>query len=191
MTDGKRTVGEMTRLIERASSGERGAFDRIFEILYPDLRNIAHRRLSLNARNGSMDTTALVNECYLKLVQRESLKPSDRAHFLGYAASVMRSIIVDAARHSRATKRGGDQQHVTLDTGVAESLAHPADEIIDVDGALEQLGRINERLVRVVEMRYFGGLRDSEIAQALGLTERTVQRDWERARLLLAHALRN
>jgi RNA polymerase sigma factor (TIGR02999 family) len=191
MTDGKRTMGEMTQLIERAGHGERSAFDRIFEILYPDLRSIAHRRLSLNARNGSLDTTALVNECYLKLVQRESLKPADRAHFLGYAASVMRSIIVDAARLSRTNKRGGDQQQVTLDTGVAESLAHPADEIIDIDGALEQLGQVNQRLVRVVEMRYFGGLKDSEIAQALDLTERTVQRDWEKARLLLAHALRH
>lgn len=183
-------MGEMTLLIERARVGERAAFDRIFEILYPDLRSIAHRRLSLNARNGSFDTTALVNECYLKLVRRQSLEPADRAHFLGYAASVMRSIIVDAARQSRTDKRGGDQQHVTLDTGVAAALAQPADEIIDIDGALAQLGRVNERLVRVVEMRYFGGMKDSEIAQALGLTERTVQRDWEKARLLLAHALR-
>ena len=101
----------------------------------------------------------------------------------------MRSIIIDEARQSRADERGGDQ-HVTLDTGVADALAHPADEIIDVDGALAQLGRVHERLVRVVEMRYFGGMKDGEIAKALDLTERTVQRDWEKARLLLAHALR-
>ena len=182
-------MGEVTQLIEIARGGDRAAFDRLFEILYPELRQVAHRRLALNARDGHLDTTALVNECYLKFAQRESLKPADRAHFLGYAATVMRSIVVDAARQARTERRGGDQQHLTLDTALGEKLADPATEIIDVDSALQELAKVDPRLVRVVEMRYFGGMKDREIAQALDLTERTVQRDWEKARLLLAHAL--
>lgn len=183
-------MGDVTQLIERARGGDRSAFDRIFELLYPDLRAIAHRRLSRNLRDGSFDTTALVHECYLKFLQRKSLTPADRAHFLAYSASVMRSIIVDAARQARTDRRGGDAPHETLDSELLDSLADPADEVLDVDAALKELARVDARLVRVVEMRYFVGMSDGEIAQVLGLSGRTVQRDWEKARLLLAHALR-
>lgn len=184
-------MGDVTELIERARDGDRGAFDRIFELLYPELRDIAHRRLSRNARDGVINTTALVNECYLKFVQRKSLTVADRAHFLAYSATVMRSIVVDAAREAQTDRRGGDAQHVTLSTDLLESLAHPADEILDVHAALQELAQVDARLVSVVEMRYFVGMSDSDIAQVLGLSARTVQRDWEKARLLLAHALRN
>ncbi|MBI5716852.1 MAG: hypothetical protein HZC37_04100 [Burkholderiales bacterium] len=102
----------------------------------------------------------------------------------------MRSIIVDAARASRSQRRGGDAAHVTLDTGVAESVAAGEEEILDVHAALERLAAMDERLARVVEMRYFGGMKETEIAEALGLTERTVRRDWEKARLLLAGELK-
>jgi RNA polymerase sigma factor (TIGR02999 family) len=184
-------MGEVTLLIERARGGSREALDRIFELLYPELRQIAHRRLSRSARDGPMETTALVNECYLKFIQRESLTPADRSHFLAYSATVMRSIIVDAARMARTDRRGGDAQHVTLSTETLESLPNPSDEILDVHAALEDLTRIDARLARVVEMRYFGGMEDAEIAEALGLSTRTVRRDWDKARLLLAHALRS
>ncbi|CAN5438729.1 sigma-70 family RNA polymerase sigma factor [soil metagenome] len=183
-------MGEVTLLIERARDGDRAAFDRIFELLYPELRQIARRRLARGARDGSIDTTALVNECYLKFVQRKSLTPADRAHFLAYSATVMRSIIVDAARAASTDRRGGDAHAVTLTTDVIETLPNPADEILDVHAALEDLARIDARLARVVEMRYFGGMGDEEIAEALGLSTRTVSRDWDKARLLLAHALR-
>src|ERR1700710_3244273 len=105
-------MSEVTLLIERARGGSREAFDQLFEILYPELRQIAHRRLARGARDGLMETTALVNECYLKFIQRESLTPADRAHFLAYSATVMRSIIVDAARHARTDRNGGDAQQV-------------------------------------------------------------------------------
>jgi len=177
-------MGEVTLLIERARDGDRAAFDRIFELLYPELRQIARRRLSRGARDG------LVNECYLKFVQRESLTPNDRSHFLAYSATVMRSIIVDAARVAQTDRRGGDAEQVTLTTGVIESLPDPADEILDVHAALEDLGRVDARLARVVEMRYFGGMEDAEIAEVMGVSKRTVSRDWDKARLLLAHALR-
>lgn len=184
-------MGEVTLLIERARDGDRAAFDRIFELLYPELRQIARRRLSRGVRDGVIETTALVNECYLKFVQRESLTPADRAHFLAYSATVMRSIIVDAARLASTDRRGGDAEQVTMTTDLIESLPNPAGEILDVHAALQDLGRIDARLARVVEMRYFGGMEDAEIAEVMGVSKRTVSRDWEKARLLLAHALRD
>ena len=184
-------MGEVTTLIAQARDGDRVAFDRIFELLYPELRGVAHRRLARHVRSGALDTTALVNECYLKFVRREQLASTDRAHFLAYAATVMRSIIFDAARAAQAERRGGDVAHVTLDTHLGETLPGAAEEILDVDEALSRLAAIDARLARVVEMRYFGGLTDLEIAESLGVTDRTVRRDWEKARLLLAHALRD
>jgi RNA polymerase sigma factor (TIGR02999 family) len=184
-------MGDVTALIARARQGDREAFDRLFELLYPELRRIAHARLSRSLRDTLMATTALVNECYLKFAQAARLSASDRLHFLAYAANVMRSIIVDAARAAHAQRRGGDAEHVTLDTGVADATPTPEDEVLDVHAALQDLSRLDERLVKVVEMRYFGGMKDDEIAQVLGLTDRTVRRDWEKARLLLARALRS
>jgi RNA polymerase sigma factor (TIGR02999 family) len=183
-------MGDVTQLIARAREGDRVAFDRLFELLYPELRRIAHSRLSRNLRDTLMDTTALVHECYLKFSQAERLTPVDRLHFLSYAATVMRSIVVDAARAGLAQRRGGGAEHVTLDTGLSDATPSPEDEILDVDSALKELARLDERLVKVVEMRYFGGMKDDEIAQVLGLTDRTVRRDWEKARLLLSKALR-
>jgi RNA polymerase sigma factor (TIGR02999 family) len=183
-------MGEVTHLIALAREGDRAAFDRIFELMYPELRSVAHRRLARHARDGAFDTTALVNECYLRFVRREQLVPADRAHFLAYSATVMRSIIVDAARAAQSDRRGGDAAHVTLDTEVCDSVSEGAEQILDVDEALRNLAAIDARLASVVEMRYFGGMTDLEIAEALGLTDRTVRRDWEKARLLLAHALR-
>ena len=183
-------MGDVTVLIERARDGDAAAFDQIFQRLYPELRGVAHRRLSRNVRDDAFATTALVHECYLKLLRAGSLTPGDRAHFLGYAATVMRSIIVDAARRAQAERHGGDADHVALDTHLVETLPGAAAEIIDVHGALDELARIDARLARVVEMRYFGGMSDAEIAEALDLSDRTVRRYWEKARLLLAHALR-
>ncbi|MGN6526381.1 MAG: ECF-type sigma factor [Burkholderiaceae bacterium] len=185
-------MGEVTQLIARARQGDRPSLDRLFEVLYPELRRIAHRRLWRDGRSGPFETTALVNECYLKFVQRDGLAPADRAHFLSYAATVMRSVIVDAARSARTDRRGGDLQQVTLDTevGVAAAAGSAADELLDVHAALEELQRVDPRLVQVVEMRFFAGMTDAEIAEVLGLTDRTVRRDWEKARLLLAHSLR-
>lgn len=184
-------MGQVTLLMARARDGDRAAFDQIFELLYPELRQVARRRLSRTGRDGGIDTTALVNECYLKFAQRGQLTPEDRAHFLAYAATVMRSIIVDAVRAANTDRRGGEQVHVPLDTDLIEKIPDGARQILDVHAALEELGRIEPRLARVVEMRYFSGMTDPEIGDVLGLTERTVRRDWEKARLLLAHALRD
>lgn len=184
-------MGDITLLIEQARDGDRAAFDRLFEVLYPELRAAAHRRLGRHARDEAIDTTALVNECYLKLSRVEGLPPVDRAHFLAYAASVMRSIIVDAARASLTERRGGGVEAVPLDTTLIDKLPDPAEEILDVDAALRELARVDARLAQVVELRYFGGLSDAEIGDALNVSDRTVRRDWDKARLLLAHALRS
>lgn len=187
----RRTMGDITQLILRARAGERDALDELFSTLYPDLRRIAHVRLSRHARDALLDTTVLVHECYVKFVQAQRLTVQDRVHFLSYAASAMRSIIVDMARAARAERRGGDAEHVTLNTGHADGVAQGENQIVDIDEALKDLAGLNERLVRVVEMRYFVGMTDAEIGAALGITDRTVRRDWEKARLLLAHALRD
>ena len=183
-------MGDITALIAQARQGDRHAFDNLFQTVYPELRRIAHARLAGHERGPTMDTTSLVHECYLKYLQLERLRPQDREHFISYSASMMRSIIVDAVRAGQAQRRGGDAAHVTLSTDVAEGTPQAEDRILDIDAALQSLAKLDERLVRVVEMRYFCGMSDTEIAQALGVTDRTVRRDWEKARLLLAQALR-
>jgi RNA polymerase sigma factor (TIGR02999 family) len=161
----------------------------LFELLYHELRRLARARLASGGRNVLLDTTALVHESFLRLQGAGKVGMADRNHFMAYAATAMRSVIVDFVRKRASEKRGGDVDHVTLDTGVAESLGATDDEIVDVHEALEALGKVDERLVKVVEMRYFAGLSDDEIGAALGVTGRTVRRDWERARLLLAEML--
>ena len=161
----------------------------LFELLYHELRRLARARLAAGGRNVLLDTTALVHESFLRLQGAGKVNLADRNHFMAYAATAMRSVIVDYVRQRAAEKRGGDVDHVTLDTGVAESIGATDQEIVDVHEALEALGKVDQRLVQVVEMRYFAGLSDDEIGAALGVTGRTVRRDWDRARLLLAEML--
>jgi RNA polymerase sigma factor (TIGR02999 family) len=157
--------------------------------LYAELRRLAHARLAAGGQHTLLDTTALVHESYLRLQQAGALGQADREHFLAYAATAMRSVIVDYVRRRNAQRHGGGVQHVELDTGVAGELGASDDEILEVHAALETLGQVDARLAQVVEMRYFAGLTDVEIGSALGITDRTVRRDWERARLLLAGML--
>jgi RNA polymerase sigma factor (TIGR02999 family) len=174
--------------------------DSYYSSLYSDLRRLAHQRLLRNETITLLNTTALVHESYLKFLAAGRLKISDRAEFLAYAARVMRSVIVDCVRRRRAERRGGAETRVTLDTGIGESAVDargrarlcgrsPEDEIIAIDQALGELAKVDSRMVRVVEMRYFAGLDNDEIASSLGVTDRTVRRDWEKARLLLSVAL--
>jgi len=184
-------MGDITVWIAKARQGDSEALGQIFAALYPELRGVAHRRLARDVRHAMLDTTALVHECYLKFSSAQRLSVQDRAHFLSYCATAMRSIIVDAARSAQAGRHGGTAAHVELDTSHRDSLARPEEEILDVDAALSALAELDPRLVRVVEMRYFAGMTDLEIGEALGVTDRTVRRDWEKARLVLAHALRS
>ena len=157
---------------------------------YPELKKIARARLYSAGAAGAagLNTTALVNESYLRLAARVGqLDFQTRGHFYAYAAQTMRSVIVDLVRERQAQQRGGQAAHVTLDTAL--QLATPQDdEALRVDEALHALAQVEPRLARVVELRYFVGLTDAEIAEVLGLTDRTVRRDWDKARTLL-HAM--
>ncbi len=191
MLDGRMVrMGEITLLIQQAGRGEAGAVDRLYGLLYADLRRIAHSRLRGDAGPQMLDTTALVHESYLRLVKLDHLVVNDRGHFLTYAARVMRSVVVDLVREARADRRGGGHPLVTLDTGKGESVAGGDEQILAVHDALAELAAVDERLVRVVEMRFFVGLEMDEIAQALGVAKRTVERDWEKARSFLYSALK-
>jgi RNA polymerase sigma factor (TIGR02999 family) len=183
-------MGDITVLLHRARAGDADALARLFESLYPDLRRIARRRLARDDRGTLLDTTGLVHECYLKLADAGRLQPDDRAHFLAYAATAMRSIVVDFARARRAERRGGGVARESLDSELLATLASGEDEVLGVHDALEELVRIDPRMAHVVEMRYFGGLDDTAIAAALDVAVRTVRRDWAKARLLLAAVLR-
>ncbi len=166
-----------------------GKADELLELLYDELRQLARARLSSGGRNITLDTTALVHESFLRLQKAGQIRLEDREHFLAYAATAMRSIIVDSIRRRKTERHGGDAIHVTLGTNAASELGASDEEILEVHDALGFLGKVNARLAQVVEMRYFLGLTDEEIGAALGTTGRTVRRDWERARLLLASIL--
>jgi RNA polymerase sigma factor (TIGR02999 family) len=182
-------MGDITLLIQRARDGDSSALDSLFEVLYPDLRRIAHSRLRQGFPDPDLGTTALVHECYLKLHDAQRLNATDRAHFFAYAASAMRSIIVDIARAKASERHGANAVHVTFDEELVGANAQAEQEILRVHEALEHVGQLDARLGRLIEMRYFGGMSDPEIASALDVTDRTVRRDWQKARLLLAAAL--
>ena len=184
-------MNEITELLGRARSGDASAVNDVYQSLYPELRRIAHSRLRQNSNHLSLDTTALVHDTYLRFVQTKALQVTDRQHFLAYASTVMRSVIVDLIRESQAQRRGGGQIDVTLNTSIADSSAErSSDEALDVHEALKRLEQIDARMAKVVEMRYFAGLNDSEIGESLGLTARTVGRDWEKARVFLYSMLK-
>jgi RNA polymerase sigma factor (TIGR02999 family) len=189
------TPGSVTQWLVAAGQGDAQAVGRLVDLLYDDLRRLAHARLRHGAGPAPLNTTALVNESYLRLVQLERLQVESRSHFMAYAARVMRSVIVDLVREGQAERRGGGRQLVTLDTAVSESAPDRSGtgdaQILAVHEALQALAAVDERLVRVVEMRYFVGLEMDEIAQALGVGKRTVERDWEKARSFLYDALRH
>jgi RNA polymerase sigma factor (TIGR02999 family) len=182
-------VTELKALLDAARCGDKAALDELFSLLYRELHQLAHARLARDRHTQQLDTTSLVHESYLRCLKAGALDVVDRAHFLAYAAKVMRSIVVDVARRRQAECRGGDATHLALDTDLADSVHVSADELVHIDDALHDLARIDERLVRVVEMRFFAGLTEQEVAEVLGVTERTVRRDWEKARLLLRAAL--
>lgn len=188
---GTDSAGEIITLIREARTGSAVAVDRLYELLYADLRRIAHAKLRHgDGGAGLLNTTALVHESYLRLVKLDKLQVHDRAHFLTYAARVMRSVVVDLVRELHAEKRGDGQQLLTLDTAAAGAIPAGDAQILAVHEALEELAAVDERLVRIVELRYFVGLEMEEIAQALEVGKRTVERDWEKARSFLYAALK-
>lgn len=183
-------MSDITSLLRAAGGGDRQAAERAYALLYADLHRVAHSRMRREGGFTLLDTTALVHESYLRLHAAPAPDFADRHHFLAYASRVMRSVVVDLVRARKAERRGGDAEHVTLNTTHidAHQPGRP-DEVLQVHEALDSLAAVDARLASVVEMRYFGGLSEAEIAQALGVTERTVQRDWQKARLFLSTAI--
>jgi RNA polymerase sigma factor (TIGR02999 family) len=185
------TCDDISALIRRVNAGEAGAQDQLFAAAYGELRKLARSRLRDGGRNTVLDTTALVHESYLRFLNSGQLRSDDRRAFFAYASRVMRSAIIDAVRERQAERRGGDLQRMTLNTQVADSLPAGEEELLQVHEALDVLAQAEPRLAKVVEMRYFGGYSEQEIAEALEITDRTVRRDWDKARLLLAAMLKS
>jgi RNA polymerase sigma factor (TIGR02999 family) len=171
----------ITDLLLQASSGDGAAMERLFPLVYEELRRVAHRALRRENPGHTLGTTGLVHEAYLRLVDQTRVEWRNRSHFYAIAAQAMRRILVDYARRHRRAKRGGEQRRVTLDEGTV-SLDERSENLIALDEALDRLAALNPRLSRVVECRFFAGLTAEEIAEATGVTVRTVKRDWAKAR---------
>ena len=181
---------QLTVLLSRARAGDRAARDALYATAYQELLRLAHARLSGGGRNTVLDTTALVNESYLRWVGLGQLKLEDRKAFFAYASRVMQSVIVDFARARLAEKRGGRYQKITLYTGIEHELGQDDESVLKVHEALEELEKADERAAEMVRMRFFGGYSVKEIAATLDVDERTVQRDWDKAKVLLEAILK-
>ena len=178
-----------TTLLQAVQAGEPGARESLFALAYDDLRQLARSRLRDGGRDTLMDTSVLLHESYLRFTRGSALRSEDRRAFFAYASQVMRSVIVDAVRERQAQRRGGDVSFCTLNTAVGDVLPTGEDEVLRVHEALAHLAVVQPRLAQVVEMRYFMGSTEAEVALALDVTERTVRRDWEKARMMLAALL--
>lgn len=170
-----------------ARGGDPEAFAQAFEAAYGELRRLARRQLRSLRPGDTLATTALVNEAFLKLVRRP-VGWEDKNHFFSLAARAMRQILIDYARERRSLKRGGDRRRTTLD-GAEIPVEGIAEEMLGIDRALTELERVDERLARLVEWRFFAGMTEEEIAQAQHVTTRTVRRDWQKARAFLYREL--
>ena len=176
--------GEVTRLLHAAVGGDREALDRLVPLVYDDLHRLAHRQLGREGGGHTLQTTGLVHEAYMKLAGGK-MSAANRSHFLAIAARAMRQVLVDYARRRKAEKRGSGIAAVTLDDG-EQGMEVSTDDLLALDEVLDQL---EERQRQVVELRFFGGMEEKDIAEALGISERTVRRDWVKARAWLYRAL--
>jgi RNA polymerase sigma factor (TIGR02999 family) len=181
------TDDTVTALLESVQRGDQSAGDRLFSVLYDELRTCAHRQLRRSS-SETLSTTALVSETYLKLIQATSLAAESRQHFMALAARAMRQVLVDHARRINAEKRGGGALFITLDDRLPESASEALD-VLALDRALVTLEQIDTRAARVVQLHFFAGLSFQAIAEIEGLNERTIKRDWQAARLMLAGEL--
>ncbi len=180
-------MAELAALLPASREGDAEAFAEAYSLAYGELRRLARRQLGGAPRGRTLVTTVLVNEAFVKLVRRP-VEVQDRAHFFALAARAMRQIIVDHARERQAQKRGGDRFPASLDTD-AIAIDSVAQELVDIDEALDRLQRLDPRLAQIVEWRFFGGMTEDEVGDALGITARTVRREWQKAKAFLYRAL--
>lgn len=179
---------DVTELLVAWCDGDQAALDRLMPLVYAELRRVAHRSMRGERADHLLQTTALVNEAYLRLVDVSRLRWQNRAHFFAVSAQLMRRILVDAARERNALKRGGDLLHVEID---ADSMQAPErrEDLVALDDALTRLATFDARKARIVELRYFGGLTAGETAEVLDISKVTVARDWKVAKLWLVREL--
>jgi len=182
-------MSEITQLLDAAAAGDRQASADLLPLVYDELRKLAAARMAAENPGHTLDATALVHEAYLRLFDRSQLDWHDRRHFYSVAAIAMRQIIVDHARRRAAAKRGGGLKRVDLDASQL-AIEEQAEEIVALNQALSRLAQLDERLARVVELRFFAGLSVEEVALVMETSERTVKRDWRKACALLYQALR-
>lgn len=179
---------EVTAILQEWRAGNRAASERLFPLVYEELKRQARKHLSRERTDHTLQPTALVHEAFLRMVDQTSPAIENRVHFFAFASRIMRRILVDHAREHNAAKRGGGAIRLSIDD-VQIPLEQRAAGFLALDEALERLSQFDERKCRVVEMRFFGGLNDEEIAEVLGVTSRTVLRDWKKARLWLYREL--
>jgi len=179
---------EVTELLQAHGRGQADAFGRLVPLVYEDLRRVARSQLRRMRVGETLDTTGLVHEAYLRLVDQTQARWHDRGHFLAVSAVAMRQVLIDHARQKSRLKRGGGMQLATFDEG-ATAAAEDAERLLEIDLALGKLADVNPRLVRVVECRYFAGLSEHETAEAMGVSLRTAQREWLKARAWLREEL--
>jgi RNA polymerase sigma factor (TIGR02999 family) len=179
---------ESSAIVAALRSGSRESLERLVPLLYQQLRIIAHRQLGKRPNGGTIQTTELVHEAYLKVVAGAPTHAADEAHFLALASLAMRHVLVDRAKAHGRLKRGGGRGHISFDENRI-AVEDQSEALLDLDEALTWLAGMEPRLARVVECRFFGGLTAEEIAGALGVTVRTVERDWAKARMLLRRQL--
>jgi RNA polymerase sigma factor (TIGR02999 family) len=175
---------EITGLLLAWGGGDKAALDKLIPLVYRELRRLAHRQMRHERVGDTLQTTALINEAYLRLVDYERTAPRDRAHFFAIAAQAMRRILVDRARIRRSVKRGSSEQKISLDE-VVEVPSERAAELVALDDALLGLSAIDPRKAQIVELKYFGGLTIDETAGVLGISTPTVERDWQMAKIWL------
>ena len=181
----------VTRLLRQWQEGDRDALDRLIPLVYDELKVIASRHMAHEWRKGTLQTTGLVNEAYMKLVDQRDVDWQNRAHFFAIAAQVMRRILLDDARRRLRTKRGGDAVQVPLETVAVAALEPGADpiDVIAIDRALQDLEQLDPDQARLIELRFFGGLTVEEAAPVLGVSPTTVKREWAVAKAWLYRAL--
>ena len=178
---------EVTRLLIDWGNGDQAALDELIPLVYDELRRLARRYMRRESQDHTLQTSALVNEAYLRLVDQRSVQWQNRAHFFGVAAQMMRRILVDHARSRLRAKRGGGAQMVSLaDEAV---MYQEVAEVIALDDALNNLAELDPRKSQIVEMKFFGGLTNEEVAEVLKVTTRTVEREWRKAKAWLHHAI--
>jgi RNA polymerase sigma factor (TIGR02999 family) len=173
---------EITTLLYQLKQGKDGVYDKLYPLIYQELRQLAYSHMARQSDGHTLSKTELVHETYLKMIDQSEIDFTDRSHFLAIASRCMRQILIDYARKKHAKKRGGKNNDITYIDGLFSAENRKTEELINLDAALEELSELNERLAKVVEMRFFGEMTITETAEALDISKSTVKRDWMKAR---------